>query len=341
MKHKLADIAKAAGARLVGDGAREVSGIASLESATAEDLTFVEDERRLQQALQSAAGAIIAGEFAAGAGTAKPLLVAKQPRLAFIRAVRLIRPSRGPEYPGVHSTAVVHDSAKLGKRVSIGPYAVLGEGVEVGKGTRIGPGVSIGARVKIGADCYLDSNATVYAGTELGDRVTVLAGAVLGSDGFGFARDPESGRYEKFPQVGKLVIGDDVEIGANSTLDRGALDATVIERGVKIDNLVHVGHNVHIGENVVIAAQTGISGSSVLEKDVVVGGQVGIADHVRIEEGVILGAQSGIPSKKIIRGKGVVFWGTPARPIKEYLKELAALARLAKESKKEKGKSKK
>ena len=158
----------------------------------------------------------------------------------------------------------------------------------------------------------------------------VLAGAVLGSDGFGYVRDPESGQYEKFPQVGKLVIADDVEIGANSTIDRGALDSTVIGRGVKIDNLVHVGHNVRIGENVVIAAQTGISGSSVIEKDVVVGGQVGIADHVRIGEGAILGAQSGIPSKKVIRGKGVVFWGTPARPLKEYLKELAALSRLAK-----------
>ncbi len=338
MKHKLADIAKAAGARLVGDGTREVSGIASLESATAEDLTFVEDERRLEQALQSAAGAVIAGEFAASARTAKPLLVTKQPRLAFIRAVRLIRPARGQAYPGVHSTAVVHDSAKLGKRVSVGPHTVIGEQAEVGAGTRIGPGVSIGARVKLGADCYLDANVTVYAGTEMGDRVIVLAGAVLGSDGFGYVRDPESGRYEKFPQVGKLIIGDDVEIGANSTLDRGALDATVIGRGVKIDNLVHVGHNVRIGENVVIAAQTGISGSSVIERDAVVGGQVGIGDHARVEEGVILGSGSGVLSKKIVRGKGVVFWGRPARPLKEYLKELAVAA---KESKKEKGKSKK
>jgi len=333
MKHRLAEIAKVAGARLVGDGTREVGGIASLESATADDVTFVEDERRLEQALQSAAGAIIAGEFAAHTKTAKPLLVAKQPRLAFIRAARLIRAVRGQGYPGVHSTAVVPSSVKLGKRVSIGPHAVVGDGVQVGAGTRIGPGASIGAGVKIGADCYLDANVTVYAGTEMGDRVTVLAGAVLGSDGFGYARDPESGRYEKFPQVGKLLIGDDVEIGANSTLDRGALDSTVIERGVKIDNLVHVGHNVRIGENVVIAAQTGISGSSVIEKDAVVGGQVGIGDHARVEEGVILGSGSGVLSKKIVRGKGVVFWGRPARPLQEYLKQLAVLARLGKKEK--------
>jgi UDP-3-O-[3-hydroxymyristoyl] glucosamine N-acyltransferase len=338
MKHSLAEIAKAAGARLVGDGAREVGGIASMASATADDVTFVEDERRLEEALQSDAGAIIAGEFAANAKTTKPLLLARQPRLAFIRAVRLIRPTRGRDYPGVHSTAVVPRSVKVGKRVSVGPHAVVGEGAEIGEGTRIGPGVSIGAGVRIGADCYLDANVTVYAGTEMGDRVTVLAGAVLGSDGFGYVRDPESGRYEKFPQVGKLEIGDDVEIGANSTIDRGALDATVIERGVKIDNLVHVGHNVRIGENVVIAAQTGISGSSVIEKDAVVGGQVGIGDHARIEQGVILGSGSGVLSKKIVRGKGVVFWGRPARPLQEYLKELAVAA---KGSKKEKGKGKK
>jgi UDP-3-O-[3-hydroxymyristoyl] glucosamine N-acyltransferase len=182
---------------------------------------------------------------------------------------------------------------------------------------------------EIGEDCELVARVTVYPQTRIGNRVTVHAGAVLGSDGFGFVPD-DTGRFHKFPQIGRLEIGDDVEIGANSTVDRGALDATVIESGVKLDNLVHVGHNVKIGENVVSAAQTGISGSSVVEKNVLIGGQVGIADHVTIEEGAILGAQAGIPSNKVIRGKGVVFWGTPARPIREYLKELAVLARLAK-----------
>jgi UDP-3-O-[3-hydroxymyristoyl] glucosamine N-acyltransferase len=157
----------------------------------------------------------------------------------------------------------------------------------------------------------------------------------LGSEGFGYVRDRQTGRYEKFPQMGRLEIEDDVEVGANSTVDRGALDVTRIRRGTKIDNLVHVGHNVDIGEDVVIAAQTGVSGSSVLESNVIVGGQVGIADHVKIEAGAILGAQSGIPSNKVIRGKGVVFWGTPARPIKAYLKELAVLARLARKESEE------
>jgi UDP-3-O-[3-hydroxymyristoyl] glucosamine N-acyltransferase len=188
----------------------------------------------------------------------------------------------------------------------------------------------IGAGVVIGEDCELAGRISIYSGTTLGDRVIVQAGAVLGGDGFGFVPDPATGRYHKFPQIGRLEIGNDVEIGANTTIDRGALDATVISDGVKLDNLVQVGHNVHIGRNVVIASQTGISGSSVLEDNVIVGGQVGIADHVRIESGVILGAQCGVLSKKVVRGKNIVFWGTPARPIAEYLRELATLSRLTK-----------
>jgi UDP-3-O-[3-hydroxymyristoyl] glucosamine N-acyltransferase len=157
----------------------------------------------------------------------------------------------------------------------------------------------------------------------------VQSGAVLGSAGFGYVRDAETGRYEQSPQIGRLTIEDDVEIGANSTIDRGALDETRIRRGAKIDNLVHIGHNVQIGENVIIAAQTGLSGSVTIEDDVVMGGQVGIGDHARVEAGALLGGQCGILPKKVLRGKGVVFWGTPARPVKEYLKELAFLSRSA------------
>jgi UDP-3-O-[3-hydroxymyristoyl] glucosamine N-acyltransferase len=164
----------------------------------------------------------------------------------------------------------------------------------------------------------------------VGDRVIVHAGAVLGSDGFGYVRDPKSGGYEKFPQVGRLVIEDEVEIGANTTIDRGALDETRIGRGTKIDNLVHIGHNCWLGQNVVIAAQTGLSGSIVLENDVVLGGQVGVGEHARIEAGVMLGGQGGVLPNKVLRGKGVAFWGTPAQPVRQYLKQLAALARLGK-----------
>jgi UDP-3-O-[3-hydroxymyristoyl] glucosamine N-acyltransferase len=327
MKRSLKEIAKLVQGRVLGDSNVEVSGIASIHSATAGDLVFVEDEKNLGTALESKAGAVITGEFAVGKASARPLLVCAQPRLAFARAAQAL--SAAAPAGGIHPSAIVHSSARLGRSVSVEERAVIGEGVEIGERTRIGAGCVIGPRVNIGNDCELYPNVTVYDGARLGERVIVHAGAVLGSDGFGYVRDQATGRYEKFPQIGRLEIGDDVEIGANSTVDRGALDVTRIGRGTKIDNLVHVGHNVQIGEDVVIAAQTGLSGSAMVEKNVVIGGQVGIADHVRIEEGAILGAQSGIPSKKVIRGKGVVFWGTPARPIREYLKELAVLARLA------------
>ena len=211
----------------------------------------------------------------------------------------------------MHPAAIVARSAILGDNVDIGARAILGEHVKVGDETTINSGSVIGDNVEIGAHCRLDANVTIYPGVVLGDRVVIQAGAVLGSEGFGYVRDSKTGRYEQSPQIGRLVIEDDVEIGANSTVDRGALDETRIRRGAKIDNLVHIGHNCQIGENVVIAAQTGISGSAIIEDNVIIGGQVGIADHVRIEAGAILGAQSGIPPKKVLRGKGVVFWGTP------------------------------
>jgi UDP-3-O-[3-hydroxymyristoyl] glucosamine N-acyltransferase len=330
MKRSLSSVADSLQAQLLGDGAVQVSGIASISQATPEDLVFVEDERHLRLALESRAAAVIVANFAAGIpqGTAaKPLLVVQHPKLAFARAAKLLctQPDRPP---GVDSSAVVHASARLGKDVIVAEWAVVGQQVEIGDRTWIGPGAVIGSNTTIGRDCELYPNVTLYSGTRLGDRVIVHAGAVLGSDGFGYVRDQATGHYEKFPQTGNLEIADDVEIGANSTIDRGALELTRIGRGAKIDNLVHIGHNCQIGEDVVIAAQTGLSGSIVIEKDVVLGGQVGIGEHARIEEGVMLGGQGGVLPNKVLRGKGVAFWGTPARPVREYLKQLAALARL-------------
>jgi UDP-3-O-[3-hydroxymyristoyl] glucosamine N-acyltransferase len=331
MDRTLQEIAEAVGARLVGNGSVEVSGLASIASAGAGDLVFVEDEKYLASALTSKAAAVIAGETASSvSASGKPLLICSHPKLAFARAARLLRSDAQPSQNRLHDSAIVHASARLGPRVTVEARAVISESVEIGGGSKIGAGCVIGAGVKIGEDCEIYPNVTIYAGSSLGDRVIVHAGAVLGSDGFGYVRDAASGKYEKFPQVGRLVIEDDVEIGANSTIDRGALDETRIGRGTKIDNLVHIGHNCQVGEDVVIAAQTGISGSAVIENNVVMGGQVGIADHVRLEEGVIVGAQGGVPSNKVLRGKGVVFWGTPARPIAQYLKNLAELARLGK-----------
>lgn len=342
---KVAEIAAKIGGKAVGEVAREVARVASLAGARGDELSFVEDVRFADEGRKSAAGALIVGEPSVEALQGKTLIVVRSPRLGFAKAGALLgseerrrganplKPNEGlngaPGGSGVHASAVVDSSAKIGQGASVGAMAFVGPRVTIGRNSVIGPGCVLLGDIEIGHDCELVARVTVYAQTKIGGRVTVHAGAVLGSDGFGFVPD-ENGRYHKFPQIGRLEIGNDVEIGANATVDRGALDATVIADGVKLDNLVHVGHNVRLGENVVSAAQTGISGSSVVEKNVLIGGQVGIADHVTIQEGAILGAQTGIPSNKVIRGKGVVFWGTPARPIREYLKELAVLARLVK-----------
>ncbi len=333
MTRSLLSVAQSLQAHLVGDGAVEVSGVASIALATSADLVFVEDEKSLLPALESPAAAVIVGEFpnaevSQGKTSSKTLLIAKNPRLAFARAARLLYSA--PDRPaGTHPSAAVHASVRLGKDVSVAERAVIGEKVDIGDRTWIGGSAVIGAGVSVGSDCEIYPNVTIYPGALLGDRVIIHAGAVLGADGFGYVRDRATGHYEKFPQIGRLEIGDDVEIGANSTIDRGALEVTRIGRGAKIDNLVHIGHNCQIGEDVVIAAQTGLSGSIVIEKNVVLGGQVGIGEHARIEEGVMLGGQGGVLPNKVLRGKGVAFWGTPARPVREYLKQLAALARMA------------
>ena len=329
MKRSLQTIADAVGARLIGDGNVAVSGVASLESATSEDLVFVEDAKHLAAALESRAGAVIAGEFGTSAATKRPLLISAHPKLSFARAAHLLQQGAS-DSPGVHPSAIVDSSASLADGVSVEACAVIQRKAQIGASTRIGAGCAVGVGVTIGRQCEISPNVTIYPGTTVGDRVIVHAGAVLGSDGFGYVHDREKGRYEKFPQVGRLVIEDDVEIGANSTIDRGALDETRIRRGTKIDNLVHIGHNCQIGEDVVIAAQTGLSGSITIENGVILGGQVGIGEHARIEEGVMLGGQGGVLPNKVLRGKGVAFWGTPAQPLREYLKQLATLARLAK-----------
>jgi UDP-3-O-[3-hydroxymyristoyl] glucosamine N-acyltransferase len=303
-----------------------VTGVASIESAQPGALVFASDPDRFRKALESGASAILTGDFAADASASKAILVVGDPKLTFAKVAKLFVLAQTRE--GHDESAQIHLSAQLGEHAWIGPGVVIEEDVSVGDNSSIHANTVVGAGVSIGRYCQIGPNVTVYSGTRLGDRVRVQAGSVLGSTGFGYVRD-DAGEYNLFPQMGRLVIEDDVEIGANCTIDRGALDATIIRRGTKLDNLVHVGHNVDIGEDVVIAAQTGISGSSRIGAGAIVGGQVGIADHVEIEAGAILGAQSGIPSNKVIRGKGIVFWGTPARPIREYLKELATLSRLS------------
>lgn len=316
---------------MTGNGSISISGIASISSAKAGDIVFAADGQKLEQALASAASAIIAGEFGRSVSSSKTLLIAADPKSAFAQVAALF--ATGETREGQDESAHVHLSAQVGEHVWIGPGVVIEEHVKIGDHVSIGANSVICAGVTIGEQSHIGPNVTIYSGTELRRRVVVQAGSVLGSSGFGYVRD-EQGRYRLFPQVGRLVIEDDVEIGANCTVDRGALDATVIRRGTKLDNMVHVGHNVEIGEDVVIAAQTGISGSSTIGTSAIVGGQVGIAENVEIQPGVILGAQSGVPSNKVVRGKGIVFWGTPARPLKDYLRELATLARLTRKKEK-------
>jgi UDP-3-O-[3-hydroxymyristoyl] glucosamine N-acyltransferase len=327
MKCTLSAIAEGVGAKLIGDGRVEVTGIASIASASAGTLVFVENEKNLSVALKSAASAIIAGEFAGAVKSSKVLLISSNPRLAFARAAALLSNADAGK-GGIHPTVVVHGSTKLGSEIFIDAHASIGEDVQIGDRSTIGAGCVIGYGVRIGDDSRIFPGVMIYPRSVIGSRVIIHAGAVLGSDGFGYVLDPANGRYEKFPQIGKLIIEDDVEIGANTTIDRGALEVTRIGRGTKIDNLVHIGHNCQIGENVIIAAQAGFSGSITIEDDVVIGGQVGVGEHARIEDGVLLGGQAGVLPKKILRGKGVAFWGTPAKPLREYLKSLAVLARL-------------
>jgi UDP-3-O-[3-hydroxymyristoyl] glucosamine N-acyltransferase len=330
MRQTLQALAEFTASRLIGDGNIEITKVASIAQAQPGDLVFVqnEDGTGLAEALASPASAVIAGKFATASAGAKPLLISSNPRLAFCGAGSLLHPPKTYP-PGVRPSAVVHPSARIAATAAVDAHAVIEANAIIGDRSHIGASCSVGEGVVIGDDCDLYPCVVIYAGTTLGRRVVVHAGSVLGSDGFGFVRDETYGRYQKFPQIGELVIGDYVEIGANCTIDRGALDKTVIGPGTKLDNLVHIGHNDVVGANVVIAAQTGVSGSSEIGDGCVIGGQVGIGDHAKVEAGTMLGGQAGILPHKVLRGKGMLYWGTPARPFREFLKELGTLSRLA------------
>lgn len=329
----LGELIERLGGRLVqGDPKWEVSGISTIENARTFELVFAESSAAVIEALACRAGMIVlepgaVEEYPRG----KCIIEADQPRLWFAQAAKLL--AEPPLDAGIHATATVPSDVFLAPGVVVGPGAVIGSHARVGMRTRIEAGAVIGEGVEIGAHCHIYPRAVIYPGTTLGDRVVVHAGAVLGADGFGYVRDSKSGAYTQFPQQGTLVIENDVEIGANSTIDRGALQETRIRRGTKIDNLVHVGHNCDIGEDVILVALTGISGSSSVGKGAVIAGQVGIGDHAHVGPGVILGGQAGVLSGKTVTNEGLkpgtVLWGTPARPLRQVLREQATLARLA------------
>ncbi|MGA2630156.1 MAG: UDP-3-O-(3-hydroxymyristoyl)glucosamine N-acyltransferase [Terriglobia bacterium] len=316
------EIARRLGGRASGNMKCEIRGIAGLESAGPEDITFAEGERSLAAAASSQAGCILVAEGVRLEG--RTTIAVARPKLAFVRAAEGVLRATPPP-PGIHPTALVAPNAHVAPGVSVGPYVTVEQNASVGPGTQLAAGVCVGAGSKVGAHCVLHPRVTIYPGARIGNRVILHAGVVVGSDGFGYVF--ADGRHNKFPQVGQVIIEDDVEIGSNSTVDRGSLGVTSIGQGTKIDNLVQVAHNVKIGRHCVIASQTGISGSVEIGDYVVMGGQVGIGDHVRIEEGAILGGGAGILPGKIVR-KGEIVWGRPGRPLAEFKKMYAHLSHL-------------
>ena len=299
----------------------EVTGAAPLESAGPGDIAFVSNRKAAASAAKSRAGCLI---VSADFPSSRTLVRVPDPRSAFARVLLHLYPQPSAT-PGVHPTAVIGEGVELPDDTEIGAHVGIGAGTRIGRGSRIGPGCVIGSRVSIGAGCLLHANVTIYDGVTIGGHAVLHSGCVLGADGFGFVLSGD--HYEKFPQVGRVEIGDYVEIGANSCVDRAALGVTEIGSGTKLDNMVHIAHNCRIGRHVVIAAQTGLSGGVVVEDYAVIGGQVGIGDKARIETRAMLGSGCGILTSKIVR-HGQVVWGTPARPLKEYLQQLANLARL-------------
>ena len=317
---KLRELAARLGCELRGDGEVEIAGVAPIEQAGPGDVTFLANPRYASHLTTTRAGAVI---LAPGQAASLPCLVSDNPYLAFARAVALVRPPARP-VPGVHPSAQVDPSAVLGEGVHVGALAVVGAGVRVGARSALHPHVVLYEGVEVGEDCVIHSGVQVRERCRLGHRVVVQNGAVIGGDGFGFARDRE-GRYHKFPQVGIVVVEDDVEIGALTAIDRAALGETRVGRGTKLDNLVQVGHSVTIGEDTVLAGQVGIAGSTHVGSRVTLAGQVGVAGHLTIGDGAIVTAQTGIPGSV---EKGAIVSGSPAIENRAWLKSTAVFAKL-------------
>jgi UDP-3-O-[3-hydroxymyristoyl] glucosamine N-acyltransferase len=319
------EIAALTGGRLVGPGAVTVAGIAPLERAGPGDLSFLAAARYLPYFQRTSASVVLVKpEFASADGGPTTRVVVPEPHEALLVVLPVLYPQAVWE-PGVHPTAVVGRGAAWDEPVEIGAHVVLGAGVRLGKNVRIGAACVLGDGVAVGDDTQLLPGVTCYAGTALGKRVIVHAGAVLGSDGFGYVPGQAGEAHRKIPHVGRCLIGDDVEIGANTCIDRGSVDDTVIGAGTKIDNLVHIAHNVRIGARCLIMAEAGIAGSVQVEDDVVIAGQAGIRDHVTIGRGARVLVQAGIIASI---PAGATVSGYPARSHREYLKAQATLYRL-------------
>ena len=317
----LADLADRLGCRLEGDGAIEITRVAGIEDAGPGDLTFLANPRYAAKVPATRASAIIAGDDVTGAPCA--VLRTRQPYLAFAEAVAVLTPAARPAV-GLSPLASVDPSVALGSGVSVGAFATIAAGATIGAGTVLHPHVVIGAGAAIGADCTLHAHVSIREGVLIGDRVVIQDAAVVGSDGFGFARRAD-GTHQKIPQVGRVVIEDDVEIGAHSAIDRPAVGETRIGAGTKIDNLVQVAHGVKIGRNVLLAAQVGVAGSTVLGDDVIMAGQSGATGHVRLGRGAVVGAKSAV-TKDVGDGQHVA--GIPAGDWADWREAVVLVRRL-------------
>lgn len=322
MRRTARQLADALDTTLEGDGALEITGVAAPERAATRDLIYVDSAKHAERAAASAALCVIACEGLPLPG--KTVLRTANPKVTFSKAATLLL-DRAAIASGIHPTASVAPLARVAESASIGPYAVIGEDAHVGEETQIGAHSVIGPGCWVGQSCRIHPRVTVYHHVRIGHRVEIHSGAVIGADGFGYAFS--EGRQWKFPQVGIVEIGDDVEIGANTTIDRGSLDDTRIAEGVKLDNLVHIGHNCRIGAHTVVAAQAGLSGSCIVGKNVVIGGQAGFGERCELEDGAVIGGQSGVLGGKTIRG-GQTVWGTPARSLEKFKEQYAFFGRL-------------
>jgi UDP-3-O-[3-hydroxymyristoyl] glucosamine N-acyltransferase len=317
----VSELAAHVGGRVSGEGSVTIQSVASLESAGVGEIAYVEEEKFFAAASKSKASCLIVPEAASLEHDSQ--IVVKNPKLAFALIAEILHPPK-KRAPEIHSSSVIAKHANIGSDVFIGAFVCVGEGSSIGDRTQIRSGAKIGDQVTVGSDCVIHPNVFIEDGVTIGDRVILHAGVVIGADGFGYVRGDMS--YHKFPQIGTVVIEDDVELGANTTVDRAALGRTRIGKGTKLDNMVHVGHNCDIGERVVIAAQTGISGSVTIEDDCVIGGQVGFGDHIRVQSGAVIGSKAGVLPGKIVRPG--VWWGIPIQPLDEYKRLNAHISRL-------------
>ncbi len=315
--YTLAELAARVGAEVVGEGELRVTGIRPLEDAEPEHLSFYHNRRYLEAARGSRAGALLVADPAPFPG--RTLLVRREPYVALAELLELFHPPPVPQ-AGVHPSAVVAATARVGAGASVGPHVTIGEGAVVGERAVLGPGCVVGDGAEVGADTVLRANVVIEAGCRVGARCLLHAGVVIGSDGYGFAS--AGGVHRKVPQVGIAIVEDDVEIGANCTVDRATLGETRIGRGCKLDNLVHVGHNVEVGEHSLLVAQVGISGSTKLGRHVVMAGQSGAVGHIRIGDGTVVTAKTGVTEDT---PPGAMVSGFPSRPHKQWLRALANL----------------